>query len=826
MKRKLLAFFVTAAMIVGMAPAAFAGTFSDVSANASYAAAVERLAGLGVVNGVGGGKYDPEGTYTRAQFAALVTRLLGLNAAAQASAGPTGFKDVPASHWASGYINVASTLGIVKGMGDGTFRPNAPVTHAQALTMLVRALGYEPALKGTWPANVMVKAAELGLTKGVNVVANLPATRGEVAIFADNSLSVKMMEQVTVGDRQEWKVGESTLLARLASGGSVEGVLNASPEIFSNAADKITVGDQTLTLASGVKYAGLLGHTVKAWKNADGKVIFLEDKTPADKVKTAKVSVNGNTVTFTVDGKALTNAAAVYQFYNFGAKADLSATDMQKVDGGQATIILDDSGKVAYVVATGHHNGVVTASSAGFQSITVERTDTTNPSTETVTLKDYTVTWVGDASSVADVKKNDAIEYIVDATNKKAHIIVTRKTATGAYTARSANNAVTVGGTEYEWANNATAPGNPDNKTYTVILNRFGKAVKMVAGTGEAVAAKPVAMVTAVGTRQYVDNGAIVDGVYAKVLVAGGTEPAEYRVLKDAMSGFDGTSTTMSVLTSAGVGPNALVEYELNSAGNGIASLGVLLKGGDVEPDVDPSKPSGTQTTVNKASSTINVGGTLYIVGSSTTVFNWDSNNNKWVAAKVDDVLNDSDGFKAHVVPDNAKARAVVVTEGLSVAATSDTVRYGVVASIVYKPDNKYAYKINEKGTVTLYDSDSLFANIQQNSVVYFTLSGTKIASMSLTDHATANKPNAAILSVDDVNADYKLATVDLDGNFGTTDDRVQLLVSVANAQVFRKDAEGNITAASLSDLGAGVKVQVYRYDANDTQARVIIIQP
>lgn len=276
MNRKLITLIVVAAMVLAMAPAAFAGTFSDVPSDASYASAVERLAALGFIDGVGGGKYDPESTYTRAQFAALTVKLLGLRSAADAGKGATAFSDVAADHWSSGWVNVATSMGIVRGMGDGTFAPDAPVTHAQALTMIVRALGYEPALKGTWPINVLVKAAELSLTSGVNVIANLPASRGEVAIFANNGLEVPMMIQVGAGDQVKYVVSgtedtdEKTLLTG-SVGKTVEGQVTDTAERVDGKVkvNEITLkpetgNSKTYKVSAGVNVVGLLGKTIEA----------------------------------------------------------------------------------------------------------------------------------------------------------------------------------------------------------------------------------------------------------------------------------------------------------------------------------------------------------------------------------------------------------------------------------------------------------------------------------------------------------------------------------------------------------------------------------
>ena len=70
--------------------------------------------------------------------------------------------DVPANSWASGYINVAVTMGIINGYPDGTFKPENPVTYAEALKMILAAIGYVP--EGFtplyWPVTWVIKAHE------------------------------------------------------------------------------------------------------------------------------------------------------------------------------------------------------------------------------------------------------------------------------------------------------------------------------------------------------------------------------------------------------------------------------------------------------------------------------------------------------------------------------------------------------------------------------------------------------------------------------------------------------------------------------------------
>ena len=110
--------------------------FEDVPDSAWYADAVHALASLGMIGGTGNGRFEPDRAITRAEFSAIATRF-----AKQTTAARTSFADVPETHWAYQYINVAAAYGWVSGYGGNLFGPNDQITRAQAATMVNRMLG-------------------------------------------------------------------------------------------------------------------------------------------------------------------------------------------------------------------------------------------------------------------------------------------------------------------------------------------------------------------------------------------------------------------------------------------------------------------------------------------------------------------------------------------------------------------------------------------------------------------------------------------------------------------------------------------------------------
>ncbi|MGC5324940.1 S-layer homology domain-containing protein [Brevibacillus sp. SYSU BS000544] len=160
---------------------------------------VKRLAALGLVEGMGNGDYAVDKNVTRAQFATLVVRARGLASGVALAQNEQRFADVKSADWFSGWVNVAAGQELIKGYPNNTFGANNNVTYAEAVAMIVRALGYDVTVKGVWPNNYIAKAAELGISKGVKIDPNKPATRGDIFMMLDNSLNIDLMKQDEYG---------------------------------------------------------------------------------------------------------------------------------------------------------------------------------------------------------------------------------------------------------------------------------------------------------------------------------------------------------------------------------------------------------------------------------------------------------------------------------------------------------------------------------------------------------------------------------------------------------------------------------------------------
>ncbi|UJF32362.1 fibronectin type III domain-containing protein [Paenibacillus hexagrammi] len=109
--------------------------FADVKGHWAEAA-INDMGSRMVINGVDDRTFLPEQNITRAEFAAMLVRALGL----KPNASRASFADVSASSWYSDYVGTAVEYGLVQGFGDGNFQPEATITREQAMVMTAKAL--------------------------------------------------------------------------------------------------------------------------------------------------------------------------------------------------------------------------------------------------------------------------------------------------------------------------------------------------------------------------------------------------------------------------------------------------------------------------------------------------------------------------------------------------------------------------------------------------------------------------------------------------------------------------------------------------------------
>ena len=179
---------------------------SAAATHVSTTEAADALAALGLLRGTGEG-FQLERTATRAEAAALMLRLAGLEAEALAETDACPFDD---GGWAAPMLTYAGKIGLLTGQSATHFGSAEPVSCRDWLTMLLRVLGYSDAQGDfTWRESVAFADA-VGLCHG-EYTASGPFLREDLALLAYTALTLPL------------KGGEETLAQKLYRAGAVTG---------------------------------------------------------------------------------------------------------------------------------------------------------------------------------------------------------------------------------------------------------------------------------------------------------------------------------------------------------------------------------------------------------------------------------------------------------------------------------------------------------------------------------------------------------------------------------------------------------------------------
>jgi len=415
---------------------------------------VAKLAALGVLNGKDNeGNVKPDDNITRAEFAKIL--VTELNMASGVTNASTKFKDVPSTHWASGYIALATGKGMIKGYPDGNFKPEAPVTYAEAATMVVRMLGYAPSVdEKAWPASYLSKAASIGVTDGVSVKAGDAAKRGDVFVMAANALDIDIMEQDDWGSETIYRVKEGKTIL------SEEFDITIMDEEWAKDSKKdLPVVDKTPRVALGtlesneIEFSGLsgtyevapqidpnlyLGEEVEVWVDEDDDYVYYLESSDDQEVIFDKIDdVSGGKIFLDkkdddfdlLSGvyatKIWANIEGDYDYNTAGGGFTWNDTTLDGYTGARVKVVLDDNDDVTAMVITDFYPATGTPSAGETKSGLIKQVKVDDETieyfkegggTDNIDLddKDYAIIKDGAQAKLADLKANDIINVLTD----------------------------------------------------------------------------------------------------------------------------------------------------------------------------------------------------------------------------------------------------------------------------------------------------------------------------------------------------------------------------------------------------------------------------
>lgn len=152
----------------------------------------ELLSGLDIMVGDDEGNFNFDSNVTRAQMSKIAVASSSYKKTVALGLQFSPFLDVRGTYWGAPYIRAAVSAGIVEGYIDGTFRPDGNVKYEEAVTMMLRVLGYtESDFGASYPYGQIGTAESLKMTEGIDRQIGEPMTRRDVAKLVCNSLDTK-----------------------------------------------------------------------------------------------------------------------------------------------------------------------------------------------------------------------------------------------------------------------------------------------------------------------------------------------------------------------------------------------------------------------------------------------------------------------------------------------------------------------------------------------------------------------------------------------------------------------------------------------------------
>lgn len=385
--KKILIFLLTLSLCLSFVTVGVAAATVD---KTDQSAAVLNM--MGAIEGDGSGTLGLSGTLTRAQFCKIAVVVMGLSNKVGQYAEYTIFPDVLSTDWEAGYVNLSVRYaGILSGYPDGTFGPDEVVTYGQAVTVMMRMLGYtdtDVSLK--WPDGYIEKAAEIGLSEGISLSGSTVITKGEVAVLFVNLLNMERSDS------------SSTFMA------SIEGASVISDVFLVSTNTKTDSG-----VSGAIQIAGAKNATYLPVNTAPESLFGLYGSlvlNAAGKALTFVPTLYGTTIISTV-----TRTTAGYIQCADGITISMTSSPALYLDGEPADyedVWIDIDGGMlvsAYYTDGGTVDSVlVTASASAADSVTVVTSDSyALPSSAQIYVN-------GTDASSADINKYDVLEYDAD----------------------------------------------------------------------------------------------------------------------------------------------------------------------------------------------------------------------------------------------------------------------------------------------------------------------------------------------------------------------------------------------------------------------------
>ncbi|PKM72938.1 MAG: hypothetical protein CVU91_07905 [Firmicutes bacterium HGW-Firmicutes-16] len=163
------------------------------ASSSDLSSAQQTVQALGIITGDENGNLNLSANVTRAQFAKMMIAASTYKDSISSTAKSSPFKDVKYTHWAASYVQAAVSAGWITGYTDGTFRPDNYVKLEEAVSAVLKMLGYTSSsdFTGSFPEAQLAKYSALGLNESITKTKGQTLSREDCMYLFYNLLSTK-----------------------------------------------------------------------------------------------------------------------------------------------------------------------------------------------------------------------------------------------------------------------------------------------------------------------------------------------------------------------------------------------------------------------------------------------------------------------------------------------------------------------------------------------------------------------------------------------------------------------------------------------------------
>ncbi|MGN0106874.1 MAG: S-layer homology domain-containing protein [Hominilimicola sp.] len=532
--KKIISMILSAVMTLSVLIAAMPAVFASTTREDGI---ISLLNALEIMQGDENGDMQLDRKVSRAEFAKIAVAASEAKNSVAFGLNISPYKDVPYTEWYAPYVQAAVSEGYVKGYLDATFRPDNTVTYEEAVTMILRVLGYDDSSFGiAYPYGQISKAQDIDILDDVNAQIGDEMTRRQVMYLVYNALQANLAGSSSAAGTGAAASGMTTTsTTKSTSAGTLlaahDCVMYEDANVISTSAQSSSLGSDKVFTSAG-EYTkgdyfdedsvGMEGDMFV--KNSKEVIAFVpDDKYSNGYEKYVVYSTLPNAVVGYSHGSFETidipDHTTVYKNQTattyLGVKSSLEMGDLlyvKRTEGGSIDYVSFEEGNLEGPVCVAGSNWIDSF--------------TTNSSTA--------IMRGGNKVSASDIQTNDIIYYSADLNM----ILAYTDKVTGVYEkatpTKDSPTSVTVSGKEYtiesvEAFNDLSSSGSfKYGDTVTLLLGRTGEVAgvaggKATSGTTVSASTSGSGFLIETGKKDFTNaDNTVYSSYYAKVVTTDG----------------------------------------------------------------------------------------------------------------------------------------------------------------------------------------------------------------------------------------------------------------------------------------------------------------